>query len=289
MTSLGVKGITALMLPKEVWHMNNMGAMRVDETDGLPPKIEAPHISLLDSFSATDRFAQVSTLFQEVAAEIEPFQVRLDTLHSFQHRQSRGYTLYVVPEVEFGHSNEDPLLLLQRKLYTKLKDNGVSFLEFKMLPDKYKPHVSLGKVGTKEKLDQMLRHFAKTWQPIVFTVQEICLCSKLVHDTVVRTVVPLGKHALLGGSLLQIVPFPTGEEYSININWIPAGTTDAELLKVFCSYGGIKAQVVFKTIEKKSYTKGWGHVTFKSRQDRDNALQGRFQIRQSRLEIFPCD
>jgi len=51
----------------------------------------------------------------------------------------------------------------------------------------------------------------------------------------------------------------------------------------------VSAVVVFKTIDAKDYTKGWGNVVFGSRKERDDVLGKRFFLFKKELEIFPCD
>jgi len=265
----GIKAITSLLLPKEVWHINDIANLRFTETDGLPPKLEAPHITLLDSFSSTDRMATAAELFKQAASNVEPFDVTLRGFKYFTHGQKRGFTLYIEPEITFTDKN--PLCVLQKALYDQVDGKAGVWLEHGMHPDKFTPHVSLGKVGTKEKLDKIMTEYSTKWEPITFRVTEIYILSKLIHDTVVRHTIPLGKFS---NSLPRFnpIPFPENGEYSLNVNWIPPGSTNEDLVEVFASFGAIKGEVVFKTIEHKEYTKGWGNVAFKTREDRDNAM-----------------
>jgi len=276
-------------LPKEVWHINDIANLRFAETDGLPPKLEAPHITLLDSFSSNDRMATAAELFKEAASNIEPFEITLRGFKFFTHGQKRGFTLYIEPEItSSSFSGKNPLHELQKVLFDQVAGKAGEWLEHNMLPEKFTPHVSLGKVGNKEKLDKVMSEYATKWEPITFQVTEIYILSKLIHDTVVRYTIPLGKFSTSPPRFIPI-PFPANGEYSINVNWVPPGSTKEELEKVFASYGAIGAEVVFKSIEHKEYTKGWGNVTFKSREDRDNTLGKKFLLNGKVLEIFPCD
>jgi len=281
----GIKAITSLLLPKEVWHINNIANLRFTETDGLPPKLEAPHITLLDSFSSNDRFATAAELFKLAASEIEPFEITLKNFKYLTHGEKRGFTIFIEPEIS-KRNGKNPLHELQKALYDQVEKAG-NWLELKMPPEKFIPHVSLGKVGNKEKLDKIMKEYSTTWEPITFCVNEIYILSKLVHDTVVRHVIPLGKYPALPQFIP--IPFPTNGEYSLNVNWIPPGSTNEDLQEVFAVCGAIKAEVVFKTIECKDYTKGWGHVSFGSKEERDKTLGRKFLLKGKVLEIFPCD
>lgn len=285
----GIKAITSLLMPMELWDVNNIRDLRFLGTDGLPPKIEAPHITLLDSFSSSDRFQNAAVKFTRALEHIKPFRVEFKTFKYFTHANG-SFTLYLEPEPE-GHKQ---LVQLQRSLHNACF--GFTMLEHKLLPHKFTPHMSLGKVGSKDKLDNLIKQYSASWVTVSFEVKEIYLMSKLLHDTVVRHVVPLGsKSAPLSLSpsppRFEPIPFPPGDQSSININWIPRGATDADLLNLFASHGALSAQVLFKTIQHKDYTKGWGHVIFKDIPTRDAviAIRDSFALMGSRLELFPCD
>jgi len=162
------------------------------------------------------------------------------------------------------------------------------WLEWKTPPEKFTPHVSLGKVSTKEKLLKIMAEYPPKWEPITFRVSEIYILSKLVHDTVVRHVIPLGFYPTLVPQF-DPVPFPGNGEYSLNVNWVPPGSTDEDLRAVFSAQHAIRAEVVFKTIEHQQFTKGWGHVSFPSKEDRDKTSGKKFYLKGKELEIFPCD
>lgn len=137
-----------------------------------------------------------------------------------------------------------------------------------------------------------MQKYGLNWKPIAFEVKEIYLMSKLVHDTVVRFAIPLGSNVPADRApLFKEHPFPPGTQYSININWIPPFSTEAEVCGVFREYHPVSAELVFKTLGSDStYIKGWGNVVFATRADRDNALlDNSFFLRGKRLEIFPCD
>jgi 2'-5' RNA ligase len=283
----GIKVITALWLPRDVWHINDIGQLRLD-TDGLPPKTEAPHITLLDSFSSPDILVNVSEAMKEVAAQVEPFEIELKKINYFSHSK-RGWTLYAEPEVQL-QNNKNPLKELQNLLYTVVPKSDCKYLEFQYSPQKFLPHISLGKVASQDKLEQLKTKLSQTWQPIRFRVTEIYLLTKLVHDTTVRCVIPLGRIPEPSRGDFLAVPFPEGI-YSINVNWIPAGSTDEDLSNLFGKVykSVVEAKVIFKTIEKQSYTKGWGNVVFSNKADRDEALGRKWVLYSKTLEVFPCD
>jgi len=280
--------ITSLLLPKSTWEKNNIRNLRFEETHGLPPKIEAPHVTLLDSFSSADRMAEAVKLFRQAASEVEPFEVSLKELKYFTHGQKRGFTIYLDPEIKPLANGANPLHELQRKLYAKCLEGRFQMLEDKIAPSQFTPHVSLGKISSKTELDKAMETYGAKWEVITFTVTQFQILSKLIHDTSVRHVIPLGK------TPTDVVdfdpaPFPTDGTYSVNINWVPAGTSNADLQKCFTELNAVKAEVVFKTIDRQDYTKGWGHVTFPNKEYRDNALRKNWSINGQRLEVFPCD
>lgn len=133
--------------------------------------------------------------------------------------------------------------------------------------------------------------YGRNWAPITFEVKQLYLMSKLVHDTVVRFAIPLGENVPMNHlPLFKEHPFPPGTQYSININWIPPHTSEAEVCGAFRAYNPVSAQVIFKTLgSDSSYLKGWGNIVFHTKEDRDKALLDSFYIRGKRLETFPCD
>jgi len=184
---------------------------------------------------------------------------------------------------------KNPLFELQKLLYHSVTKAGGEWLEFHTPPEKFLPHISIGKVSSEEKLQQVKSQLSKDWQPIRFTVKEIYLLSKLVHDTTVRYVIPLGGFPESRETDFKPVPFPS-DSYSININWIPPGATDSDLNEVFAKYYKVlEAKVIFKTIEQKNYVKGWGNVVFANKAERDEALAKKWTLFDKPLELFPCD
>jgi len=262
--------------------------LRFAETHGLPPKIEAPHITLLDTFSSPDRMEKAAKKFREVASSIDPFQITLRTLQYFTHGAKRGYTLYVDPEIPLVNGR-NPLLELQRKLHSVCASEKFEMLEFQYPPEKFLPHVSLGKISSESVLTETMKKYSENWEVITCTVTEFSIMSKLVHDTVVRHAIPLGKNPTKFPVEFQPVPFPKDGTYSLNINWVPPGSTDSELLSVFATCGATQAKTVFKNIDRIAFTKGWGQVTFPTKNRRDDALKRKWSLKGSSLECFPCD
>lgn len=280
----GLKVITSILMPKEFWDVNGIRDLRFLGTAGLPPKIEAPHITLLDTFSCQDRMKEAYELFKEVAQDIEPFDVTLKELCHFEHGAQKGFTLYLNPEIEKIEGDKTGLDLLYEKLMARCPH--FNWLESRP----FSPHVSLGKIKTAEELARVKAEYGSNWQTITFTVREFQIMSKLVHDTVVRYTVPLGRPRDLLIPHFDPFPFPIDGTYSININWVPRNTTKDQLLKVFEPDGGIRAEVEFKSLgSDASYSKGWGNVVFRNKAERDKALSRTYSIQGSNLEIFACD
>jgi len=223
-------------------------------------------------------------IFTEVAAEIQPFEVTLKELKHFVHGEKRGHTLYLDPEVTLLEDGTSPL----QNLYDKLmaRSRHLNWLEGK----KFSPHVSLGKIKSPEELIKVKKEYGENWKTITWTVTEFQVMSKLVHDTVVRYTIPLGVSRDIRIPHFPSIPFPNDGSYSININWIPRGSLTRDLLQCFSGDGATDAKIEFKSLGcDSSYLKGWGNVTFKTKEQRDKALTKSYQLRGARLEIFPCD
>jgi len=274
-------------MPPDYWGINSIRDLRFLGTAGLPPKTEAPHITLLDSFSSPDRMKEAKKIFTEVAATVKPFAITLSKLKYFTHAK-RGFTLYVDPEIEPDENGKNPLQVLQEGLYKNFAH--ATWLEFKTTPAKFTPHVSLGKVASQEELDEVMRKYGETWVPIRFEVKELYLMSKLVHDTVVRFAIPLGRQTGERIPIFAENPFPSEGAYSLNINWIPSGTTESDVVSAFSRFNAISATVIYKNLgSDENYEKGWGNVVLPSKKERDEALLESFFIKGKKLEIFPCD
>jgi len=223
-------------------------------------------------------------IFTEVAQDIPPFEVTLKELCHFQHGVQKGFTLYLNPEIAEIEPGKTPLLLLYERLMEKTKH--LTWLESKS----FSPHVSLGKIKTADELAAVKKKYGENWTPIKFTVKEFQVMSKLLHDTVVRYTIPLGRPRDINIPDFESFPLPNNTTYSININWVPAGATKQDLQAVFTADGAIDADVVFKSLgSDASYSKGWGHVTFQTKEQRDAALKKSYVLGGSNLEIFPCD
>jgi len=198
--------------------------------------------------------------------------------------QSKDLLFFLNPEIKPIEGSKTPLDLLYSKLMARCPH--FTWLESK----KFSPHVSLGKVKTAEDLERVKREYGANWVPITFVIKEFQVMSKLMHDTVVRFTIPLGKSRDIQIPHFAPFPFPENGFYSININWIPRGSTKQDLLAVFSAHGGVEADLVFKSLgSDPNYAKGWGHVIFQTRQQRDDALKRPWSLRGGNLEVFPCD
>ncbi|BBM86706.1 2'-5' RNA ligase family protein [Candidatus Uabimicrobium amorphum] len=273
----GVKGLTKILMPSQHWKTNNIHQLRFDLTVGWPPKLEAPHITLLDPIAADDRFEDMRKHLCEALKDFPVFTVKLSKFDFFRHRR-RGYTLYLVPEV----NPQNALRELQSAISTAC--TNLHFLENKISRG-FNPHVSIAKIADEKTLHNTMEKLQKNWKPIEFQVQEIYIMSKLLHDTVVRHVVPFSANTTPNFSP---IPFSQYGQHSININHVPLGTTKKQLLNTFQQLDALKARVTFKTTGSQKQ-KGWGHVIFPSKEKRDQALHHDFYIDENLLEIFPCD
>ncbi|MFW9827668.1 MAG: 2'-5' RNA ligase family protein [Candidatus Thorarchaeota archaeon] len=126
-----------------------------------------PHITLLYPFKPENEYHLFEQDFSTICRSIEPFDIRLNQINYFTHGKQR-YTLWL---------NTEPLDLIKNLQATILE----------IVPEcndvnKYKrgftPHLSIGQIKGKKKLEETLNMLQKKWNPIQFLLDEIYFISR---------------------------------------------------------------------------------------------------------------
>lgn len=125
-----------------------------------------PHITLLYPFRPREAFASLVTPFSHVCALLAPFDITFSNMSVFQHGCGSA-TIWLAPEPAM------PLIALQTALWRVAPD-----CDDTRQRDGFTPHLSVGQArgqGAGTKLRDSLQ---VDWQPLTFTVTEVCLISR---------------------------------------------------------------------------------------------------------------
>ncbi|MFX1337544.1 MAG: 2'-5' RNA ligase family protein [Promethearchaeota archaeon] len=126
-----------------------------------------PHITLLYPFRSKAEFDDLEKSFIKKCSEIHSFEIILRKLRYFRHRH-QNYTIWLDPEPT------NSITQLQAEL-------------LKIVPDcddvnKYKngftPHLSVGQVKGKEKLDHIIETLQNSWKDLRFLLNSVYFISR---------------------------------------------------------------------------------------------------------------
>ena len=148
--------------PKEVWEPIQTVRREHDKQF----RRWLPHLTLLYPFAPKRDFNKVLPELAQVAWSHQPFTLTLAELGSFRH--GRNYTLWLRPDPAA------PLIALQAALTKALPQFG----DTGSFKGGFTPHLSVGQVEGKGKLERLRRELQANWQPLRFTVGELALISR---------------------------------------------------------------------------------------------------------------
>jgi 2'-5' RNA ligase/uncharacterized protein (UPF0248 family) len=143
-----------------------------------------PHINLLYGFLPEGSFAEARRVIAEALRDVAPFEVTLDELRRFQHRESR--TVWLRPRSE----PQGALEALQAKLEALFPQCSE---QSTVSASGFTPHLSIAQIHGSDNVEALLSE----WQrivPITFPVRAIQLISRRAEEPfAVRHVIPLGQ------------------------------------------------------------------------------------------------
>lgn len=126
-----------------------------------------PHISLVYPFHLLNRLPKEREPLQRACQSLHPFEVELGELKWFRHRE-QGHTLWLAPQPRHA------LVELQRALLRAVPDCD----DLNHYAQGFEPHLSLGQVQARARLEKVLAELQVTWQPIHFRVEQVSLIAR---------------------------------------------------------------------------------------------------------------
>ena len=143
-----------------------------------------PRITLLYPFRPADEFDTVVEPLSQACQSLHPFSLTLSHIRFFRHRRD-SFT------VGLGPDSTEACTHLQGQLAQVVPDcNDVG-----QYPNGFTPHLSVGQVRKRARLQSLLNDLQQTWQPLSFTVQEVSLIQRgAPPDDIFRVAhrIPLG-------------------------------------------------------------------------------------------------
>lgn len=157
------KTAVVLIPPRELW--GPIQAIR--ELHDRQFRRWMPHITLVYPFHPVAEFARDVPQLRQVCRALSPFPVELAEIRWFHHRE-QGFTLWLAPQPRKA------LVDLQRALVRAVPDCD----ELTRFAQGFEPHLSLGQVHAKGRLEKVVQRLQDGWQPIAFTAERISLIAR---------------------------------------------------------------------------------------------------------------
>lgn len=123
-----------------------------------------PHITLIYGFISEALFEEAAVLIAEAVADLQSFEIELQSVQFFEHRQS--FTAWLQPDTKAIHQ----LQILQARLQKLFPTCD----EQSNKPNGFTPHLSLGQFDSLENLQKII----PLWKPLKTQVSEIVLQSR---------------------------------------------------------------------------------------------------------------
>ena len=121
-----------------------------------------PHITLFYPFVPHEDFSKIRYQLQQVCKNIQPFSLTLDEIGHFKQRRG-NFILWA------GCKEQQPL----QDLHSALSLSIQKFMEVKKRP--FHPHLTIGRLGSKESFDQVHPSIESDWEPLKWTVDKVSL------------------------------------------------------------------------------------------------------------------
>ncbi|MFX0020785.1 MAG: 2'-5' RNA ligase family protein [Candidatus Hermodarchaeota archaeon] len=130
-----------------------------------------PHITLLYPFRPENEYTLLEKEFSNKCHHIKPFEIHLKQFKFFNHGKQR-FTLWLNPE---------PIDLI-KNLQLKILEIVPDCNDVNKYKNGFKPHLSLGQIKGKSKLDNVINKLQKTWKDINFLSGKIYFISREHHE-----------------------------------------------------------------------------------------------------------
>ncbi len=126
-----------------------------------------PHINLVYPFHTPARMARDLESLRLACQSVRAFEVTLGELRWFRHRE-QGHTLWLAPQPRQG------LVDLQRALVRAVPDCD----DLNHFTAGFEPHLSVGQVQARGRMEKVLEQLQAGWQPIHFLAERISLIAR---------------------------------------------------------------------------------------------------------------
>lgn len=157
------KSAVVLIPPREVWPPIQALRERYDRQ----VRRWMPHVTLLYPFYERAAFGEYVEPFRAALSALPPFEVRLATFRSFGHGRDR-FTLWLAPE---------PAARL-RRLQDVLQQAAPGCDDVRRYAGGFTPHLSVGQVAGRERLEVLRASLQKNWEPLTFRAEHISLIHR---------------------------------------------------------------------------------------------------------------
>lgn len=152
------KSAIVLIPPKESWDSIQGIRREYDSKE----KRWMPHITLFYPFWPKEEFVHAKSLLEQPLSTFPSFTITLREIYYFSHGL-QNYTLWLGPEPK-GKIIE---------LYHTV--SGILSFSQKGEEERFNPHLTLGQVHGKERLQQVCSRIREYWQSVSFSVDRISL------------------------------------------------------------------------------------------------------------------
>jgi len=126
-----------------------------------------PHVTLLYPFRPHEEFDAAAGALAEACRSVEPFEVSLGELRWFSHGR-RGFTMWLSPEPAGELVELHEALWLTAPDCDHVRRHAVGFV----------PHLSVGQVRDRRRLDRLIATLQADWRPIRFRATAVSLIRR---------------------------------------------------------------------------------------------------------------
>jgi len=126
-----------------------------------------PHITLLYPFKPENEYSRFEIEFSEKCKQIQPFEISLKKFKYFPHGKEK-YTIWLDPEPN------DLIISFQSELLKIVPDCS----DVNKFKKGFTPHLSVGQVIGRNKLDKLMSKLQRNWNEVVFSLNQIYFISR---------------------------------------------------------------------------------------------------------------
>eukprot|EP01124_Arcella_intermedia_P016084 TRINITY_DN2261_c0_g1_i1.p1 TRINITY_DN2261_c0_g1~~TRINITY_DN2261_c0_g1_i1.p1 ORF type:complete len:886 (-),score=277.32 TRINITY_DN2261_c0_g1_i1:3-2660(-) len=225
----------------------------------LPNQRCGPHFSFIEPFVVLPQYERAAEILREVLRTVRPFTVTLKKLNYFSMKGS--CMLYLEPEFE-PKDGIFSLLSAVLSVFPHCSDQ--------LKNGKFVPHMSIARFKKESELLSAKTIIERSWQPVMFTVKELYLLSRVEGDPFeVKYVIPLGNDTTSPyfgpGSPESNMSDESQLGRTVLVAGLPAGTNTEELKKIMYEQGFNQIEAAEICLNPNGTLRDVGIVEFKNR------------------------